>query len=235
MPTTNMTSISAQQQPTQKAPCARPRPQASRAGLRPRQCAVTCASGLWHRSRQRRFSAENWKSPAPASTSAASAQPLKVSQAEPPHRRPDRHVRGVRRQPEPGPGGEVAGGRQRHEPAAVGAATRSSAAGSTDRQRRRQHHRRQHQQPAADVERGRQQHPAPRHRRADGADEPRPASSRHGRGSAPRGSPPRRRGRARRAPPAPGRRRRKPAAAPPRRSPRVRPRSGRRPGWRCCA
>ena len=119
MPTTNMTSISAQQQPTQNAPCARPRPQASRAGLRPRQCAVTCASGLWHRSRQRRFSAENWKSPAPASTSAASAQPLKVSQAEPRTAAPHRHVRGVRGQPEPGPGGEVAGGGQRDQPAAV--------------------------------------------------------------------------------------------------------------------
>ena len=116
VPTTNMISISAQQQPTQNAPCASPSPQASRAGLRPRQCAMTTPSGLRQRSRHRRFSPENWNSPGHRQhrrpeRPAVEGQPRRL-----PHPGRQHQVRQMRRDPEPRPGREIPGGRQQHQP-----------------------------------------------------------------------------------------------------------------------
>ena len=109
MPTTNMQSISAQQQPTQKTPWSTPMRNASRAGARPCQREATNASGVRHCSRQRYFRALNWNS-ARRREHRGAYHPGPVGEPDVAAAEPgERAVRGMREKAEREPGAEEAG------------------------------------------------------------------------------------------------------------------------------
>ena len=175
VPTTNIRSISAQQQPTQKTPWSTPMRNASRDGARPCQRDTTNANGVWHCSRQRYLSALNWKS-ARARQHGRADHPAVGD--EPAACRGTAHCRAVvgrvRDEPEREPDGDEARKRRaRQARAASGRAADDAAKDRQQRKRRRQHHRRDHQHPGERVQHRRHHDDRPagtaRHKRGERA------------------------------------------------------------------
>ena len=188
MPTTNITAISAQQQPTQKTPWSKPMRNASRRGARPCQRALTKLNGVRHRSRQRYLSALNWNAPAPASTTAPTTQPWAVSQ-------PTLRGAGVQQAVDRRERADRSRARRSHsrrrpsqQRAGVGPRGDDASEDAEQRQRRRQHHRRDHQQPGDCVDQRRNDERALRDAAAKRAETRLRRPSRRARGSARRGS-----------------------------------------------
>lgn len=77
-PTRNISSIRAQERPTQNKPWWAPSTKASRAGARPRQCDITQLIGVRHCSRQRYLSRLNWNAPASITTAAPISSPRRA-------------------------------------------------------------------------------------------------------------------------------------------------------------
>jgi hypothetical protein len=153
MPTTNITSISAQQQPTQKTAVIDGRCGTLRAPARARASAiVTNVNGVRHCSRQRYLSALNWKTPAPISTADAISAPCSMNQSERAANGAQRRIRAMRDEPEREPRAEESRDDARDQSAFVGAAAHDAPEQRDQRQHGGQHHGGDHQDPRERVQ-----------------------------------------------------------------------------------